>query len=176
MLAQMIVVAFALAAAPAAHCLRNGLALTPPMGWIAWERFTDTIDCQAYPDDCLQERLFKLMANRMVVDGYQKVGYKYINLDDCWSEKSRDALTSNLVADKARFPEGLRSLADYMHNRGLLFGIYGDCGTATCAGYPAQLKSEENLEDNYFKLDADQFAAWDIDSLKFDGCNLSENK
>ena len=175
------VVCFALIALSASQiesvgCLNNGLARTPPMGWISWERFTCTVDCEQYPNDCLNEQLFRQMADRLVEDGYARLGYKYINLDDCWSAKQRQPGSENLLADPGRFPSGIQQLADYVHSRDLLFGIYGDCGTATCNGYPAQLKTADQLEENYFDLDAQQFANWQVDSLKFDGCNLAPEK
>lgn len=145
------------------------------MGWIAWERFTCTIDCDLYPNDCVNEKLFRQMADRLAEDGYKKVGYQYINIDDCWSEKERSE-SMQLVPDKSRFPQGMSSLAEYIHSKGLKFGIYGDCGTKTCAGYPAQLKSEQDLQENYFDNDANLFAEWGVDSLKFDGCNLEAGK
>lgn len=158
------------------QALSNGLALTPPMGWIPWVRFTNTIDCQAYPNDCINEQLFKQMADRLVSDGYADLGYTRVNIDDCWSERQRNESTGSLMADKRRFPSGLNELSAYMHQKQLKLGIYGDCGTATCDGYPAQLKSTTDLEDNYFHLDAEQFAAWQLHSLKFDGCNLEAEK
>lgn len=158
------------------QALNNGLALTPPMGWLSWERFTCTTDCKIYPDDCINSKLYMSMADKLVADGYAELGYEYVNIDDCWSEKSRDVNSGRLVEDKARFPEGMQALSRYMHNKRLKLGIYGDCGTATCAGYPAQLKTETNLSDNYFELDAKLFDEWEIDSFKFDGCNLDPAK
>jgi len=146
------------------------------MGWISWARFTDTVDCRSYPNDCLNEQLFKQMADRLVEDGYAKVGYNYVNMDDCWSEMNRTQEKDELVANHERFPNGIGALANYVHSKGLHFGIYGDCGTKTCAGYPAQLKTTANLEDNYFSKDAQLFAEWQLDSLKFDGCYLEPDR
>lgn len=67
--------------------LDNGLARTPPMGWISWARFTCNIDCHNYADDCISEKLYKDMADRMAADGYAALGYKYVNIDDCWALK-----------------------------------------------------------------------------------------
>lgn len=156
-----------------ARGLDNGLALLPPMGWLSWERFTCTVDCDAYPDDCINSRLYRSMADRLVAEGFADLGYKYVNIDDCWSAREREPRQGRLVADELRFPEGMASLADYVHGKQLRLGIYGDCGTATCAGYPGQLKSELHLEDNNFELDAQLFADWQVDSFKFDGCNLA---
>lgn len=156
--------------------LDNGLAPTPPMGWLAWERFTCEIDCREHPDDCISSHLFKTMANRLIHDGYLKAGYRYVNIDDCWSSKSRNHSSSELMPDLERFPDGIRELADYMHKNRLKLGIYGDCGTKTCGGYPAQLKEGHKLEDNYFMTDANTFASWEIDSFKFDGCHIDPSK
>jgi len=141
------------------------------MGWLAWERFTCDTNCHENPDECISSKLFTSMADRLVADGYRDVGYEYVNIDDCWSEKERNE-NEELVADKERFPGGIEKLAEYIHSRNLKLGIYGDCGTKTCAGYPAQLKPNGNLTDNNFNLDAQTFSKWEVDSFKFDGCNL----
>lgn len=145
------------------------------MGWINWERFTCQTNCDEYPQDCVSEQLFKSMIDHLADDGYLDAGYEYINIDDCWSELARDD-AGQLVPDRARFPAGLDALAKYAHSKRVKLGTYGDCGTKTCAGYPAQLETESNLEGNYFIDDAQQFAGWDIDSFKFDGCNLDPAK
>ncbi|CAM6031765.1 unnamed protein product, partial [Sphagnum compactum] len=142
--------------------LDNGLARTPPMGWLSWERFGCVIDCQTFPDSCINEKLYKEMADRIVEDGFKDLGYDNINIDDCWSEMQRDS-DGKLVADKKRFPNGMKALADYMHSKGLKLGIYGDVGTKTCKGYPAQY--------GHYEIDAKTFAEWGIDSVKFDSCN-----
>lgn len=146
------------------------------MGWIAWERFTCTVDCNKYPDDCVNSKLFREMAQKMADDGYLTRGYQYINIDDCWSELERNPTTNKLVENRERFPEGIRNLSDHLHQLGLKLGIYGNCGTATCAGYPAQLNSTTDLEGNYMSEDANQLAAWQIDSFKFDGCNVDNTQ
>lgn len=155
--------------------LDNGLAKTPPMGWISWERFLCNTDCKSHPGECIDQQLYLDMANKMVSDGYKNVGYDRINIDDCWSEKRRNQ-QQQLIPDRERFPMGIDGLSRVIHRLGLKLGIYGDCGTATCAGYPAQLKSQSNLEDNYFDLDARRLAEWQIDSFKFDGCNIDPNQ
>uniref|UniRef100_A0A6P7F031 Alpha-galactosidase n=1 Tax=Diabrotica virgifera virgifera TaxID=50390 RepID=A0A6P7F031_DIAVI len=142
--------------------LDNGLARTPPMGWMDWQRFRCLTNCTLYPDECISEKLFRDMADRMAADGYLAAGYEYIMIDDCWSSKERDS-KGRLVPDPDRFPSGIKNLSDYIHSKGLKFGIYADYGTLTCAGYPG---SKE-----YLKIDADRFAEWEVDYLKFDGCN-----
>ncbi|XP_054159759.1 alpha-N-acetylgalactosaminidase-like [Oppia nitens] len=149
------------------HSRNDGLALTPPMGWLSWVRFACETDCKKYPNSCINEELYKEQADRLVKDGFKELGYVYVNIDDCWSEKERD-VHQRLVPDKHRFPSGMKALADYMHSQGLKLGIYGDVGPQTCAHYPGQ---NDKNGSNYFSIDAKTFAEWGIDSFKFDGCN-----
>lgn len=144
-----------------AQGLDNGLALTPPMGWLSWARFTCTIDCEKYPSDCINEQLYMDMADRLVADGFKDLGYEYVNIDDCWMENSRDE-NGRLVPDHKRFPNGIKGLADYVHSKGLKLGIYQDIGVKTCAGYPGS--------QGHFEIDAATFADWEVDMLKVDGC------
>ncbi|CAG2112936.1 unnamed protein product [Medioppia subpectinata] len=150
------------------RALDDGLALTPPMGWLSWERFACQVDCVKYPHSCINEQLYKDMADRFVADGYHKLGYEYINIDDCWSEKERDA-NHRLVADRKRFPSGIKALADYMHSKGLKLGIYGDVGNLTCGQYPGQNNHTKGGKD-FYDLDAQTIAEWGVDSFKSDGC------
>lgn len=144
------------------ECLENGLARTPPMGWMHWERFRCITDCKKYPDECISENLFKRTADMLVSEGYAKAGYEYVIIDDCWLEKERDNVTQKLVEDRERFPSGLKALADYLHDKGLKFGLYQDYGTSTCAGYPGVI--------DHMELDTQTFADWDVDYVKLDGC------
>jgi hypothetical protein len=141
--------------------LDNGLALTPPMGWMHWERFRCIIDCDNYPDDCISEQLFRAMADRLAEDGYLEAGYEYLIIDDCWLATERDS-EGRLQPDPDRFPNGIKALADYVHDKGLKFGIYEDYGTNTCGGYPGIL--------GHLETDANTFAEWGVDYLKLDGC------
>ncbi|XP_060833878.1 alpha-N-acetylgalactosaminidase-like [Rhopalosiphum padi] len=141
--------------------LDNGLALTPPMGWLAWQRYRCITDCETYPDECVNEQLFMRAADLLVSEGYSELGYNYVIVDDCWLAKNRSA-DGKLEADKIRFPSGIKALSDYVHSKGLKFGLYEDWGTKTCAGYPGVLGHEE--------LDAKTFAEWDVDYVKLDGC------
>jgi alpha-galactosidase len=134
----------------------DGLALTPPMGWNSWNKFACNID----------ERLIRETADAMVASGMRIVGYRYVNIDDCWEAATRDA-HGDLVADSTRFPSGLKALADYIHGRGLKIGIYSSAGTGTCQRRPASLDHEV--------ADARKFAEWGIDYLKYDNCN-NENR
>ncbi|KAI6212341.1 Alpha-galactosidase [Aphelenchoides besseyi] len=131
--------------------LENGLARTPPMGWMSWTRFFCQIDCATHPNTCINEQLYKQHADRLVSDGYAAVGYDTIHVDDCWSERRRDAW-NRLVADRWRFPSGMWGLGNYLHQKGLKFGLYGDYGTLTCEKYPGSMGFE--------KVDADTFASW----------------
>ncbi|XP_043244616.1 alpha-N-acetylgalactosaminidase-like isoform X3 [Amphibalanus amphitrite] len=151
----------ALVLPPAVLGLDNGLALTPPMGWLAWERFRCNTDCINDPKNCISENLFFEMADRLVADGYLAAGYEYINIDDCWSSRTRGD-DGRLRADPERFPSGIKAIADYVHSKGLKLGIYGDYGNYTCAGYPGSL--------GHLQTDAQTFAEWNVDFVKFDGC------
>jgi len=141
--------------------LENGLARTPPMGWLQWERFRCITDCETYPNQCVSDALFKRTADRMVKDGYLKAGYEYVNIDDCWPEHQRTA-SGDFVADNKRFPNGIKELADYIHGIDLKIGIYTDFGTLTCGGYPGSIFSMQQ--------DTKKFAEWGIDMIKVDGC------
>jgi len=137
----------------------TALAPTPPMGWMSWQRFRCTIDCQEFPDDCINEKLIKETADRMPEDGWLEAGYDVVAIDDCWSTHYRHPTTSRLVPDPVRFPSGMLALSRYIHSKGLKFGIYGDYGTFTCERYPGSMGFE--------KVDAQTFAEWEIDYLKF---------
>ena len=107
---------------PACAALDNGLARTPPMGWMSWTRFACETDCALFPQECINEELYKEMADMMADMGFAAAGYQYVNIDDCWSEKERDSVTNRLVPDKKRFPSGIPQLAGYVHAKGLKFG------------------------------------------------------
>lgn len=102
------------------------LALTPPMGWNSWNKFA----C-----DGVNEQVIRQMADAMVSSGMKAAGYEYIIIDDCW-QVGRDS-SGNIVVDAKKFPSGIKALADYVHSRGLKFGIYSCAGRKTCAGRPA---------------------------------------
>ncbi|XP_074629049.1 alpha-N-acetylgalactosaminidase-like [Acropora palmata] len=147
-----------------ASSLDNGLALTPPMGWMSWERFRCVTDCENDPRNCISERLYMEMADAMVYGGFREAGYQYVCIDDCWTAMDRTK-DGRLQADPERFPSGIKRLADYIHARGLKLGIYADYGTKTCAGYPGSIK--------HIETDAQTFADWGVDYLKLDGCYSS---
>ncbi|KAK6047957.1 hypothetical protein COOONC_14537, partial [Cooperia oncophora] len=95
-----------------ASSLDNGLARTPPMGWMSWTAFYCEIDCDAHPDHCINEKLYKDMADRMAEDGFLAAGYNRVHIDDCWMEKERDE-SGRLSANRTRFPSGIKELSKY---------------------------------------------------------------
>ncbi|MFF3767388.1 NPCBM/NEW2 domain-containing protein [Streptomyces sp. NPDC001922] len=145
-----------LAVAPPAAAVEDGLALTPPMGFNNW----NSTNCRRE----FNEEMVKGIADLFVSKGLKKAGYQYVNIDDCWAKSTRDG-NGNLVPDPARFPHGIKALADYVHARGLKFGLYTSAGTKTCArnGFPGALGHEQQ--------DARLFASWGVDYLKYDNCN-----
>ena len=149
-----------------AQCANNGLALVPPRGFITWGQFRCNVRCDVDPENCISERLVRQIADVMVSDRWVELGYSYLNLDDCWQDMKRDA-AGNLQADASRFPSGMTSLASYLHERHLKFGVYTDYGTLTCMGRPGSYGFEA--------ADATQFAAWGVDSVKMDGCYKPAN-
>ena len=130
----------------------EGLALAPPMGWNSWNTFQTNIS----------EDLIKQTADVMVASGMKDAGYEYIVLDDGWMTMERDSL-GNLVPDPIKFPHGMKALIDYVHEKGLKFGLYNCAGTKTCAGYPGTR--------GYEYQDARFYADLGIDYLKYDWCN-----
>jgi alpha-galactosidase len=152
LLLSLLVPLFALGGAQPAVALGNGLALTPQMGFNDWNAYGCNVS----------ESLIKSTAQAMHTNGMQAAGYTYVNIDDCWLTHSRDS-SGHLVPDPAKFPDGIKGTADYVHSLGLKLGIYEDAGTATCAGYPGSLGHETT--------DAQSFASWGVDYLKYDNCN-----
>ncbi|XP_075961484.1 alpha-N-acetylgalactosaminidase-like [Anarhichas minor] len=143
--------------------LDNGLLKTPPMGWMAWERFRCDTDCKDDPENCISEALFRDTADRLAEDGWKELGYEYVIIDDCWMSLLRDE-HGRLQPDPSRFPGGIAKLARYIHDRGLKLGIYADMGTHTCMGFPGTTLDK-------IEIDAQTFASWGVDYLKFDGCS-----
>ncbi|WP_019909447.1 glycoside hydrolase family 27 protein [Paenibacillus sp. HW567] len=127
------------------------LGLTPAMGWNSWNTFTWDIN----------EQLIREAADAIASEGYKAAGYEYIVIDDCWSLKERDGV-GKLVVDPIKFPNGMKALADYIHSKGLKFGMYSCVGTHTCAGYPGSFEHEFQ--------DAELLAEWGVDFLKYDYC------
>jgi len=130
------------------------LAKTPPMGWNSWNRFGCDIN----------ENIIKEIADAMVKTGMKKAGYEYIIIDDCWQiDRDKDG---NILADPERFPSGMKNLGDYIHSKGLKFGIYSDAGTMTCQRRPGSR--------GYEFQDARTYAEWGVDYLKYDWCYHGE--
>ncbi|KAK4884299.1 hypothetical protein RN001_000570 [Aquatica leii] len=164
---KILILFFSFVLAYNVEALDNGLAQRPPMGWMSWQRFRCLIDCNLYPDDCISDTLFRQMADRMSEDGYLEAGYEYLIIDDCWLAMERDE-QGKLQPDPFRFPYGMKNLSDYVHSKGLKFGMYEDIGTRTCAGYPGI--------QGYLEIDANTFAEWDVDYIKIDGCNAEQSE
>jgi len=126
------------------------LAPTPPMGWNSWNAFALNIN----------SKIVKAVADSMVSKGLKAAGYRYIVIDDGW-QIARDK-DGRIIADSTRFPEGIKYLADYVHSKGLKFGIYTCCGTKTCGGRPGSFC--------YEVIDAKTYAEWGVDIIKEDWC------
>jgi alpha-galactosidase len=131
----------------------EGLAVTPPMGWNSWNTFQGNIN----------EKLVMETADAMVSSGMRDAGYLYLVLDDAWMAKERDPKTGDLVPDPVKFPHGMKAVSDYVHSKGLKFGLYNCAGTLTCAGYPGTR--------GYEYQDARFYASVGTDYLKFDWCS-----
>ena len=129
------------------------LAKLPPMGWNSWNTFGENIS----------EQLIKETADVMAEQGYLEAGYEYLVIDDCWALMERDE-NGRLVPDPVKFPNGMKAVADYVHSKGLKFGMYSCAGIRTCAGYPSSYDHEY--------VDAQTFADWGVDFLKYDFCNF----
>ena len=159
----VMVLAAVLLSVPAsfAPALANGLAQTPPMGWNSWNQ----VRCYD-----LTEQVVRDAADALADTGMRNAGYRYVVVDDCWQAAARGT-DGSLQADPARFPSGIADLADYVHSRGLFFGIYAVPGSRTCAmandAYPATGIGSLGHE----RQDAETFADWGVDYLKYDWCN-----
>ena len=130
----------------------EGLALTPPMGWNSWNTFAININ----------EDMIKQIVDIIVNSGMKESGYSYIVVDDGWEALQRDS-AENLVPDPKKFPHGMKALADYVHSKGLKFGIHNCAGKTTCNGFPGGRGHEYQ--------DARLYASWGVDYLKYDWCD-----
>jgi len=146
----VITIAGCLCVAPPVEGLPNGLALLPQMGYNTWNDFQCVVNSQNIMD----------AADAVVRQGLNKVGYTFVNLDDCWAQ---GRLPNGTVYPSSTFPNGMKAVADYVHSKGLKFGIYTDRGTKTCAGRPGS--------EGYEIIDAQTYADWGVDYLKEDSCN-----
>jgi alpha-galactosidase len=127
------------------------IAPAPPMGWNSWNKFGCNVS----------EQLIRETADAMVATGMKDAGYQYVVIDDCW-QVARDA-DGAIVPDVKRFPSGMKALADYVHSKGLRFGVYSDAGSKTCQGRPGS--------NGYEAIDAYTYASWGVDYLKYDWCH-----
>ncbi len=147
----LVALALPVAAAAQGQTVWMDIAKRPPMGWNSWNKFGCNVS----------ETLIREVADAMVSSGMKDAGYQYIVIDDCW-QVGRDR-NGNIVPDPERFKSGMKALADYVHSKGLKFGLYSDAGAKTCEGRPGS---------NGFEVeDARQYAAWGVDYLKFDWCS-----
>jgi len=131
----------------------DGLAKTPQLGWNSWNKFGCNVS----------EQMIRETADAMVSSGMKAAGYQYVNIDDCWHGE-RDA-RGFITANPAHFPSGMKALADYVHSKGLKLGIYSDAGWKTCGGKPGSRGHEYQ--------DAQTYAEWGIDYLKYDWCETN---
>ncbi len=129
------------------------LALTPPMGWNSWNVWAGAVDAAKV----------RAAADAMISSGLAAKGYMYVNIDDTWEGKTRDA--NGEITTNHKFGD-MKALADYVHSKGLKLGIYSSPGPRTCAGFIASYKHEDQ--------DAATWAKWGIDYMKYDWCSYGE--
>src|SRR5262249_38710074 len=125
------------------------LARTPPMGWNSWNHFGTGVS----------DAVIRAQADAMVTTGMKTAGYTYLNIDDGWEGKRNE---QGVLLPNEKFPD-MKALADYVHGKGLKLGIYSSPGPKTCGGFEGSAGHEEQ--------DAQQYAAWGIDYLKYDWCS-----
>jgi len=134
--------------------LNNGLALTPPMGWNDFNTFGANIT----------EADIKGIADVIAASGFKDAGYVFVNVDDNWFTNPARGSNGVLTSDPKRFPDGMKALGDYIHAKGLKFGIYGDRGLKTCDNIPQSGSYGNEV------LDAKTWASWGVDYVKVDNC------
>jgi len=156
-----VVSTVAILSAQGAQALENGVGRTPPMGWNSW----NTFGCN------ISESLIRQVVDAMAGNGMRDAGYQYVVIDDCWFNPNRDA-NGNLQGDPNRFPSGMKALGDYIHSKGLKFGIYEGPLAKTCAQYFNSWPGSTGSQGHEAQ-DARQFAAWGVDYLKYDWCSPS---
>jgi len=158
--ACMVVLGIAMFVQAHATPSASEIAPTPQMGFNNW----NSTHCR----DEFNETMIRAIVDKFIALGLKDAGYRYINIDDCWANWQRDP-SGNLMPNPVRFPSGIKALADYVHSKGLRFGLYSSAGTWTCEpmkenrGFPGGLGHETQ--------DAALFAAWGVDYLKYDNCN-----
>ena len=130
----------------------------PFMGWLSWNVVENEIS----------DKVVKTTADALIEHGLDKAGYRYLVIDDYWHADNRDYYTQKPVPDPRKFPDGLEPVVNYVHDKGLKFGIYSDAGTLTCAKRFGSFGYEE--------IDAQQYADWKVDLLKYDYCNAPDDQ
>lgn len=141
-----------LTSSPAEAASYNGLAITPQMGWDNWNAFACDVDADLLASSA-----------RSIVDlGLRNLGYEYVILDDCWSTGRNTSGNGSIIVDTSKFPNGMAAVADGIHSLNLKFGMYSDAGRYTCGQYEGSLGHEA--------VDAQTFADWGVDYLKYDNC------
>jgi len=158
----ILVLGLALPAAPVSKAAnqqsgaadKSLLAPAPPMGFNTWNKF----GCD------VSERLIREIADAMVSSGMREAGYRYLVIDDCWQVARAE--DGRIIADPERFPSGMKALADYVHDKGLAFGLYTDVGPKTCVGRPGSFGFED--------LDVATYAEWGVDYIKVDWCHADD--
>ena len=134
------------------------LALTPPMGWNSWYIHYHRVT----------EQHMREAADVMIASGMADAGYQYVNIDDCWMKKRGDEPyrdDKGAILPNSKFPD-IRGMVDYIHGKGLKAGLYTSPGPWTCAGYVGSYEHE--------RIDAEKFAEWGFDFLKYDWCSYTE--
>jgi alpha-galactosidase len=155
---EATLIAFAtLLIASSSGALQNGLARTPPMGWNSYNKFGGNVT----------EAQVKAIADAFVSQGLKAAGYEFIVVDYCWAQQSRDA-AGHMVPVASKFPSGMASLGDYIHSKGLKFGMYQSPTKVTCCGEPGSYQHEQ--------ADAQQFASWGVDYVKYDWCGVQSGE
>ncbi len=134
------------------------IASTPPMGWNSWNTFGHNVN----------ESVIRETADALISSGLKDYGFNYIVIDDCWSIKDKRDGNGDLIADPEKFPNGIKALADTVHEKGFKLGIYSDAAEKTCSGYPGSYGFEDQ--------DAQLWAGWGIDFLKYDYCNAPQEQ
>jgi len=135
----------------------NSVGKLPSLGWNSWNAFHCGVD----------ETKIMSAANSFISLGLKDAGYVYVNIDDCWSSLDGRDSQGRIQPNMTIFPDGISGTASKVHDMGLMLGLYSDAGTKTCAGYPASLETET--------IDAQTFASWGVDYLKYDNCNVPAN-
>eukprot|EP01084_Bolivina_argentea_P083286 150814_1 len=144
------------------HSLNNGVARSPPMGWSSWNLYHRNFTVQD----------FENAVNVFTTTSMQKMGYEYINVDGGWWWSVNNSVHRNssgyAYVDPAKYPQGIESLIDMIHSKGLKYGHYTDAGEAACSG-------DKQMSEHYMPQDIELFISWGVDMIKVDGCNVQGN-